>query len=117
MRTRAAVDVLLGSSTRGVGSFNAVEKYAAGHDVHEPYISPLYGDLFGLPPILIHVGDHEILRDDATRFVERACAAGVEAQVVVWPKMWHVFQMHAPVMPESAESLRQLGAFIRKNTL
>jgi epsilon-lactone hydrolase len=112
-RSRRPVDVLLGTKTKGVGSLNVVEKYAAGHDVHEPYLSPLYGDLHGLPPILVHVGDHEILLDDSVRFVERACAAGVDAKVVVWPKMWHVFQMHAPVMPESKESLRQLGEFIR----
>jgi epsilon-lactone hydrolase len=112
-RTRRSVDVLLGSTTRGVGSLKVIEKYAADHNVREPYLSPLYGDLHSLPPILIHVGDHEILLDDSVRFVERACAAGVDAKIVVWPKMWHVFQMHAPVMPESKESLRQLGAFIR----
>lgn len=111
-RTRANVEVLL----KGMGKdgLNVVPLYAAGHDVLDPLISPLYGDLRGLPPILIHVGDHEILLDDSTRFAERACAAGVDARVVVWPEMWHVFQMHAPAMPEARASIRQIGEFIQE---
>ncbi len=110
VRSRANVEVLL-RNTRGG---NAITHYTGDQDVHNPLISPLYGDLHGLPPILIHVGDHEILLNDSTRFVERARAAGVDAQVVVWPAMWHVFQMHAPRMPEARESIQQIAAFIRK---
>ncbi len=109
-RTRADVEVVL----RRIKDGDAVSPYTAGQDVRNPLISPLYGDLRGLPPILIHVGDHEILLDDSTRFVENACLAGVDARVVVWPYMWHVFQMHAPSLPEARESIRLLGAFMRE---
>ncbi len=110
VRTKAAVDPVLRHAT---GS-NIHLNYVGCHDVLDPLISPLYGDLRGMPPILIHVGEDEILLDDATRFAERARAARVDARVVVWPHMWHVFQMHAPVMPEARESIRQLGKFIKE---
>jgi acetyl esterase/lipase len=113
MRTRREREVLLNHLVSSANNPGVVPYYAAGHDLRDPLLSPLFGDLRGLPPILIHVGDDEILLSDSTQFVERACAAGVDARVVVWPAMWHVFQMHAPLMPEARESLRQLGEFIR----
>jgi monoterpene epsilon-lactone hydrolase len=90
-----------------------IASYAGGHDLHEPYLSPLLANLHGLPPLLIHVGDHEILLDDAVRLGERARAAGVEARTVVWPGMMHVFQIQAPWLPEARRANREIGAFVR----
>jgi monoterpene epsilon-lactone hydrolase len=90
-----------------------VRDYVCDHDPQEPYISPLFGDLHGLPPILIHVGDHEVLLDDALRFAERARLAGVDIQVVVWPEMFHVFQFFVPWMPEARQAVGQISEFIK----
>ena len=78
-----------------------------------PLISPLYGDLSGLPPLLIHVGDYEILRDDSTRLAEKARAAGVDVTLRVWEGMWHVFQTMAARVPEARRSVDEVGAWVQ----
>jgi monoterpene epsilon-lactone hydrolase len=90
-----------------------IAAYAGTHDPLEPYLSPVVADLRGLPPLLVHVGDHEVLLDDAIRLGERASAAGVEARTVVWPGMMHVFHVYAPFLPEAGEANREISAFIR----
>ncbi|NPV55820.1 MAG: alpha/beta hydrolase [Anaerolineae bacterium] len=89
------------------------DSYIADHDPRNPLISPLFADLGGLPPLLIHVGEYEVLHDDAVHFGERAVAAGVKAKTVVWSKMFHVFQMYAPYLPEARQANDQIAAFIR----
>lgn len=89
-----------------------IEPYWRGRDPHDPLISPVYADLHGLPPLLFHVGEDEILLDDSIRMMEHARAAGVDAEVVVWPHMWHVFQAFSMFVPEGRESLEQIGEFI-----
>jgi acetyl esterase/lipase len=89
-----------------------IPDYITNHDARNPLISPLYADLHGLPPLLMHVGDHEILLDDTLLFYDRACAAGVKVKLVVWPGMFHVFQMFAPFLPEAREANKQIAEFI-----
>jgi monoterpene epsilon-lactone hydrolase len=96
-----------------MGAFSILDDYIKNHDPRHPLLSPLYADLSGLPPLLIHVGDHEILLDDAVRFGDKAVAAGVEAQTVVWPEMFHVFQMFAPFLPEARRANTEIAAFIK----
>lgn len=97
----------------GGGHTTIVKDYIANHHPNEPLISPLYADLHGLPPILIHVGENEILLDDALRFSECAKSAGVETQIVVWPEMFHVFQLFTPFLPEARRAVQQIASFIR----
>lgn len=92
----------------------ASRAYAGDVPLDDPRVSPLYGDLSGLPPMLVHVGTHEILLDDAVRLVERAREAGVDASLGRFPGLWHVFQ--AFPLPESRTSLREVGAFVRRHT-
>lgn len=92
----------------------AARAYAASTALDDPLVSPLYGDLAGLPPMLVHVGSDEILLDDAVRLVDRAREAGVDASLGIFDGLWHVFQ--AFPLPESRTSLRELGAFIRRHT-
>lgn len=87
--------------------------YRGGLDVRDPRISPLFADLSGLPPMLIHVGDHEILLSDSTRLAERAGAAGVEVELEVWPELWHVWHLFAPMLPEANEAFEKIGAYVR----
>ncbi|MDD3346173.1 alpha/beta hydrolase [Oscillibacter sp.] len=67
--------------------------YAGAADLHLPSLSPLFGDFAGFPPVLIQVGDHEILYSDAEALYEKLCRAGVSARLEVSEDMWHVFQM------------------------
>ena len=110
--TRKAVDPFF--ATADLRPF--IASYAGAHDPREPYLSPLGADLRGLPPLLIHVGDHEVLLDDAVRLGERAHEAGVEARTVVWPGMTHVFQLQTFLLPEARRANVEIAAFIRSKT-
>ncbi len=87
--------------------------YLRGHDPRDPLASPLFGDLAGLPPLLIHVGAEETLLDDSRRFAERARAAGVPVELTVWPAVSHVWQLFYPVIPEGRKSLDRAAAFLK----
>jgi acetyl esterase/lipase len=76
--------------------------------------SPLYADLSGLPPLLIHAGDRETVRDDATMLAEKARTAGVETELQVWDGMIHVFQMF-PEIPQAREAIAAVAAFLRRH--
>jgi epsilon-lactone hydrolase len=89
--------------------------YAGTVPLDHPHVSPLYADLHGLPPVLVHVGSDEILLDDAIRFVAKAREQGVDASLGRFEGLWHVF--HAfPGLPESRDAIREIGAFIRRHT-
>ena len=77
-------------------------------------VSPLYADLTGLPPLLIQVGESEVLLDDSKRLAERARRYGVNVNLEVWPEMIHVWQLFAAVLPEARGAIEHIGAFIRK---
>lgn len=87
--------------------------YVGNNDPANPLISPIFADLGGLPPLLIHVGSDEVLLDDSVRLAEQAQAAGTEANLKVWEGMWHVFQSLASMLPEGRESIDELGAFVK----
>ncbi len=87
--------------------------YAAQTDKKHPYISPVFSDPKGLPPLMIQVGENEILLDDSIRFAENAKKAGVDVKLDVWPEMFHSWQMYAPGVPESQEALNRIGAFVK----
>jgi len=90
--------------------------YLGDWDRKAPLASPLFADLSGLPPILIHVGSTEILLSDSERFTERLNAAGSSVRLDIWPKMPHVFQVFAARVPEGKQAIAQLGEFLRQNT-
>lgn len=83
-----------------------------GHDSGEnPLISPLYADFTEFPPMLIHVGDEEILLDDALMVAEKAQAQGVEVRIKVFDGMFHVFSA-ATFLPEGKTSMEEIGRYI-----
>ena len=86
--------------------------YLGETDPRNPLASPLYADLSGLPPLLIHVGEDEVLRDDSTRFAERARAAGVPVELKIWPVVPHAWQLAPHMIPEGRQSLREAAAFL-----
>lgn len=89
-------------------------KYFVGdNDPRKPLISPLFGDLHGLPPLLINVGGDETMRDDSTRFAEKAKAAGVDVKLRVEKGMGHCYPLMAPLFPEATEALQEICEFMQ----
>jgi acetyl esterase/lipase len=80
----------------------------------DPLISPVFANVSGLPPMLIQVGDDEILLNDSTRLAEKLEAAGIDVEIEIWPNMWHVFQMFIGKMPESRKAVEKIGTYINK---
>jgi acetyl esterase/lipase len=89
-----------------------VRSYLGESDPKNPLASPLYGDLAGLPPVRVHVGDAEVLLDDSRRYVERAVAASVDAKLDVWMGMPHVFVSGVGNLNAASEALRAIGEFL-----
>jgi acetyl esterase/lipase len=89
-----------------------VHSYMGESDPKNPLASPLYGDLAGLPPVRVHVGDDEVLLDDSLRYVERAVAAGVDAKLDIWMGMPHGFVNGVGNMHAANEALLAIGTFL-----
>ncbi len=70
-----------------------VQAYAAGRDLKDPLISPLFGNFEGFPPTYIQVGENEILLSDALRLHRTFVEKNVSVKIDIYPGMWHVFQM------------------------
>jgi epsilon-lactone hydrolase len=86
--------------------------YLGSNGARTPLAAPLYADLKGLPPLLIQVGDAEILLDDSNRLAQRARAAGVQVKLEVWPEMIHVFQLFAGFLPEGQQAVEGIGQYL-----
>jgi acetyl esterase/lipase len=96
----------------GPGMLLAAVEYLGSADPRGPLASPLFADLRGLPPLLIHVGTKEVLLDDSTRLAARARAAGVPVDLRVFPVVAHAWQLAPNLVPEARESLRESSAFL-----
>ena len=86
--------------------------YVGLEDPKNPYISPLFGDFSGFPPMLIQVGSYEMLLSDSLRAAECAKKQGVKVRLSVYEGMFHVFQMAMHLMPESKQAWKEAGKFI-----
>jgi len=90
------------------------ESYVGKSDPHNPLISPLFGDWHGMPPLLIHSGEAEVLKDDAIRINELASAAGIDVSLEIYPNMWHVWQINLS-LPQATDSLNKIAAFLKSH--
>jgi monoterpene epsilon-lactone hydrolase len=88
--------------------------YLAGADPRHAYASPLYGNVQGLPPILMQVGTDEILRDDSVRMAEKLRAAGAPVELEICDRMHHVWQLYARVLPEGRAAIARIGDFVEQ---
>ena len=84
-------------------------------DSQDPRAAPIHADLTGLPPLLIHVGNDEVLLDDSTRIAKRAHAAGVEVRLEVWDGMFHVWHLFAPILEEGQQAIECISRFVREH--
>jgi acetyl esterase/lipase len=89
-----------------------VRSYLATGDAKHPLASPLHGDFGGMPPLLIQVGDDEVLLDDSRRYAERAFTAGVDARLDVWIGMPHGFHASIGKLKAATQALDAIGAFL-----
>ena len=89
-----------------------IHSYLGDSAPTDPLASPLYGNLAGLPPIRIHVGEDEVLLDDSRRYFERAVASGVDARLDIWEGMAHGFTNSIGSLAASAKALDAIGEFI-----
>ncbi len=111
MQTRADVDPMV---TEAVLQ-RMTREYMQGGDPKQPWASPLFADLTGLPPLLMQVGDAEVLLDDTTRAAEKARAAGVDVTVEVFPEMPHIFQTFAAILPEAGPAIDKIGEYLKQH--
>lgn len=109
MKSKAAVD----GSLNLAGLTAGATQYAAGHDLKDPRISPLFGDPAGFPPLLIEVGSSEILLSDATRLAEKAGEAEVDVTLHVWPHMVHDWSIFSFMLSEGRDMIAEVGAWIK----
>ncbi|MGM0766856.1 MAG: alpha/beta hydrolase [Pseudomonadota bacterium] len=92
----------------------AARLYCGPESPTNPFISPVFGDLSGLPPLLIQVGSEEILLNDAQRLAEAARQQGVETTLEIYNSLWHVFQVHAGQLDRATQSLNGIADHIRQ---
>jgi len=112
LKTRADSDPLI---TDNAMIKNMASQYLGDADADNPLASPLYADYAGLPPLLLQVGDAEVLLSDTTRVTEKARAAGVDVVEEVWDEMFHVWHQFAPMLPEGQEAVNRIGEFINQH--
>ncbi len=111
MKTRADVDPMI----RPDASNASANAYLGGADPRNPLASPIYADLSGLPPMLIHVGDAEVLLDDSNRLAAKAKADGVDVTLEVWDEMIHVWHYWADRLPEAQQAIDRISEFVRRH--
>jgi monoterpene epsilon-lactone hydrolase len=107
--TKAAADPIV----RRSGVEEMARAYLGATPPRTPLASPLFADLRGLPPLLIHVGSDEVLLDDAVQLAERAKAAGVDTTLEVYDRMIHVWHWFLPMLDEAQTAVEAIGRFVR----
>ena len=86
--------------------------YVGPNEARDPLASPLYGDLAGLPPVQLIVGDAEALLDDSVRYADRATAAGVDVRLDIWEAMPHGFLTSVGQLRAADDALTVVGTFL-----
>jgi monoterpene epsilon-lactone hydrolase len=90
------------------------QSYVGHSDASDPLISPVFGNLRGLPPLLVHVGEDEILLDDAKRITNVAKSADVDVRLEIYSRMWHVWQLYLS-LPQAVQSLDDIAQFLQSH--
>ena len=93
----------------------ATALYLEDADPLDPRVSPLFGDLSGLPPTLIQVGTSEVLLDDSKRLARAMAEAGSAADLRIWDEMIHLWQFYASILPEGGAAIQEAGVFLSEN--
>jgi acetyl esterase/lipase len=88
-----------------------------GHRIrpNNPVVSPIFGDLSNLPPVLIHASDMEMLLDDSVRYTNKARAAGSDVTLQTWNHMVHVWHLFNPELTEARQGFEEIEKFLEKH--
>jgi len=86
--------------------------YVMNYDIHHPYISPAYGSFEGFPPLMMHVGSHEVLESDTLTVAKKASNSGVEVHVTLYRGMFHVFQLAFGLIPDAKKAWKEIEKYI-----
>jgi acetyl esterase/lipase len=108
--SRAADDFMLDAAELRLSA----AAYAGALPLDDPRVSPLGADLTGLPPVLVQVGDADLLLDDAVRIAERARGAGVDISLDVAAQMPHVYQAFAGLVPQADAAIARIGEWLEE---
>jgi len=107
--TRRDIDpMVLGNGLEKMADF-----YVGDADKKNPLASPVFADMTGMPPLLIHVGGREVLYDDAIIVVENARKAGVDVELLDEPELFHVWHAFAPMLEEAQAAVDSIGVYLR----
>jgi len=110
LSTKAAADPMITSD----GITRVRDAYVGDSNPNDPLISPIYAELAGLPPLLIQVGENEVLLSDSTRLAERTEATGIDVTLEIWPEMIHVWHFFAAMLPEGQQAIDRIGEWVRQ---
>ena len=111
--TNEGVDNILVSYDGWVG--DAARLYAGGHDLKDPMLSPVYGDVSGFPPTLLTSGTRDLFLSNTVRMHLKLREAGVPADLIVFEGMSHAHYHMAPDAPETRFHFTELGRFFSHN--
>lgn len=89
----------------------AARFYAQGHDLHDPMLSPVYGDMHGFPPTILTTGTRDLLLSNTVRVHRKLRAAGVEAALQVFEGQSHAHYIRDDRTPETKEAFEEIAAF------
>ncbi|MDY6921580.1 MAG: alpha/beta hydrolase [Pseudomonadota bacterium] len=115
LNTKAKTDNMLNGDLLEHFAQLYTQGMAAEQRCQQPYLSPLAGDLAGLPPLLVQVGSEEVLLDDAVRLTEKAQQAGVAVELQIWEKMQHVWHLSFPVLKDGRLAILEIAEFFDRN--
>jgi acetyl esterase/lipase len=105
-------NVLVGSG----GRCDAMARlYANGHDLKDPMLSPVYGDMRGFPPTILTTGTRDLLLSNTVRVHRKLRQAGVEAELHVYEGQSHAQYMRDPDAPETREAFEEIAKFFGKH--
>lgn len=86
--------------------------YAGKTAMNHPYLSPVFGDFVGFPPVFVLTGEEEVLHDEAEELVRKLREAGARVEFEVGPKMQHVWMFSLPFLDESKKSMKSIAKFV-----
>lgn len=93
-----------------------INSYIGSESKRSPLISPIFAELTGFPPILIHVGSEELLFSDSLRFMKNAKRDGAEVTISIGEGMWHIWHLFASYVPEAKIATKNIASFVSKHT-
>ena len=80
--------------------------------LNDPDASPVFADVRGLPPIMVQVGEAEVMLDDGIQLANHLAQNSVRTSLEVWPDMFHVWPVFSSIVPEGRQALESASAFL-----